>query len=963
MPDLTEDDFWTGSQRDVIGHQDGPIQVIACAGSGKTQTISARIAQMVHEGIDRDSIVAFTFTENAAEELQVRIRDMMEEANPDNPILGNMFVGTVHGFCLDEVLHEFDSDTLNYDVLNQNQLSAFLSRIYPFIELHELGPKNEPPFGKTARIRRFMEDIDAMRRELVEEEIRSSDDPTAQEFIDVYDSFTKEMEKTHFYDFQGIIYEAIKFLENNPEVLEEIRDQFEYLIIDEYQDINFAQERLIELLAGDKKNICVVGDDDQSIFKWRGARTQNFLEFEDKYGGDVERLERNFRSTNGIVDIARDSIERNENRLDKGMFSEVESDIGDIYQNYLQTDIEEAEFIADKIQHHVQTAFEDPTTNEEKPLTYGDFAILFRRKRDMDVIQEELDQRDIPYTVRGQESLFARPETELIRLAFGFIAQGHDHNLQIVDLEESGDPRFESTELMSVSEQDLRETIQNSEFLQDREEKIIATLRKKRHWYSNPTSRRIHPQDELHDVLSAMGMGDPEEISSAEDEIFPESLMYELGQVSKLFQDFETVYEIIFPDQIQDLIQFLDYAAQNSNPKIDDPTLVNAVNLMTIHSAKGMEYPAVFIPGLSTYKFSTKSSGGTRDTWIPEEVFDPSIYEENTEDYRRLFYVAVTRAKKFLFLTGSKENKEYDFNLNPNQFYKEVEADDHSSLMDEVRADPTPRKPVESDNRVQGDVYPTSFTDLRYFQKCPYDYKMRHIYDFAPTIDSAFGYGFAVHDILREIHQRFEGDEQALLPSPGEVKGMVQDPDRFYLRHARGEVDELLRDEAQRVLVDYVTEYSDDIPMTYKAEEPFEYLISGKGNNSEALISGEIDLLERRNRETGEIEEVNILDFKTEQEPDSPHDPQLMASEFQVRLYAAATQSEFDLSTVDGYIHYLSDGERHRVDLSDSKLEQVERDVEKKIDDIMERNFFASPDAKHCGTCDFKDICPHAETE
>ncbi|SNZ12111.1 DNA helicase-2 / ATP-dependent DNA helicase PcrA [Natronoarchaeum philippinense] len=963
MPDLTEDDFWTDSQRNVINHKEGPIQVIACAGSGKTQTIAARVAQMVHDGVDRDSIVAFTFTENAAEELQVRIRDMMDKANPENPILGDMFVGTVHGFCLDEVLHEFDPDTLSYDVLSDNQLSAFLSRVYPYIGLHEIGDDSDPPYGKTGRIQRFMKDIDAMRRELVEEEVRASNDPVAQDFIEVYDSFLEEMHDTHFYDFQGIIYQAIHILEENPEILEKVRNQFEYLIIDEYQDINFAQERLIELLAGEKKNICVVGDDDQSIFKWRGARTENFLEFGNRYDGEVRRLEQNFRSTSGIVDIAQDSIERNDQRLDKEMFSNTEPDIGDIYQNYFETDSSESEFIADKIQHHVHTSFEDPASGEERPLNYGDFAILFRRKRDMEIVQEELDDREIPYTVRGQESIFARPETEIIRLAIGFIARGHDDDIEVIDLEESGSSRFDETVTMSVSEEDLRQTIQQSEYLRDREDEIVSTLWEKRDWFSNPSSRRIHPQDELHDILAAMGMGDVESDISSDDEVFPEPLMYELGQVSKLFQDFEAVYEIIFPEQIHDLVQFLDYAAQNSNPRIEDPTLVNAVNLMTIHSAKGTEYPAVFMPGLSTYKFSTSSTGATRDTWLPDDVFDPDIYEEDTEDYRRLFYVGLTRAKKFLFLTGARENRGYEISQNPNQFFEEVESEEYSHVMDEVRSDPTPRRPSDSEAEMEDIVYPTSFTDLRYFQKCPYDYKMRHIYDFAPTIDSAFGYGFAVHDILREVHQRFADDEQGLLPSPGEIKQMVQNPDRFYLRHARGEVDQLLRDEAQRVLVDYVTEYSEDIPLTYKAEEPFEYLISGSGTNGEALISGEIDLLERRDPETGEIEEVNVLDFKTEQEPDSPHDPKLVASEFQVRLYAAATQSEFDLSTVDGYIHYLSDGERRTVDLSDSKLEQVERNVEQNVDNIMDREFFATPDKEKCGTCDFNDICPHAETE
>ncbi|WP_232688004.1 ATP-dependent helicase [Halobacterium zhouii] len=961
MPDLTEDDFWTGPQKEVINHQEGPLQVIACAGSGKTHTISARIAQMVHDGVDRDQILAFTFTENAAEELQVRIREMMQEANPNNPILGNMYVGTIHGFCLDRVLHEFDPDTLSYDVLNDNQLSAFLANNYPHLGLYEIGEEDEYPYTKAQQINRFKKDIDALRRELIEEDVRASGDGLTQEFLEVYDAFQEEMEDSHFYDYQEIIYETVQRLQQDEELLEKVQSQYEYIIVDEYQDVNTAQEELIQLIAGEEKNVCVVGDDDQAIFRWRGAQVDNFLSFEDRYEADVIRLEENHRSTEAIVDIAHSSIQRNTRRLPKQMRSDSNYDVGDIYQYFFDRDQEEVEFIADKIEHHHHTRFEDPTTREERALTYGDFAILFRRKRDMDLIQEELEERGIPYTVRGRDNLFGRPETEFLRLAFGYIARGYDDDLQVIDAEDSDLSAWGDTEYMSVSEDDLRNAIRSNPRLEDREDEIMTTLIEKRAWYEDPTSRRIHPQDELQDVLSAMGLGDEEAVESTDDEAFPESLMYDLGQVSELFKDFETVYEMIFPDQIANLVRFLDYALENANPQIDDPTLVNAVNLMTIHSAKGTEYPAVFMPCLSTFKFGSSPSGSARDSWLPDDVFDAEIYFEDTENLRRLFHVGVTRAKKFLFLTGAEENRGYDFSLSPNDFYTEVRDDDHPSVMQELRADPTPRQDVEPDEELANVVYPTSFTDLRYFKKCPFDYKLRNIYNFAPTIDSAFGYGFAVHDVLREVHQRFEDNQQALLPSPGEVERMVENPERFYLRYASGEVEDNLREEAARVLKDYVREYGDDVALTYKAEEPFEYLIEGADSSGEALISGEIDLLERRDPETGEVEEVNVIDFKTEKEPDSVHDPKLVASEFQVRLYAAATQSELDLSAVDGYIHYLSEGNRRTVDLSDSRLEQVEQDVESDVDSIMDRDFFATPDSEICSTCDFQDICPHSE--
>lgn len=973
MAGVFDTDFpWTDEQETVIRNQQGPLQVVACAGSGKTHTVSARIAQMVHNGVDRDSILAFTFTENAADELKVRIREWMRRADLENESLGEMFVNTIHAFCQD-VLSDYRPDTLNHDVLNENELAAFISQHFFEIGLHELPPRH--PEQKYNKIDWFTDDVNTIRRELIVDEVQRSGEDHAQDLMTVYDSYRELMDEYHFFDYQELVYRAIQLLESNPNVLGEVRDRYEYIIVDEYQDVNAAQARLIELLAGDEPNLCVVGDDDQSIYGWRGARPEDFRGFERQYGGEQVVLSENFRSTELIVNTAQAFIESNTDRVEKPMESDRGFDIGDTYQYYFDRETDEVEFIADRIEELHGTVYEH-TNGEDRTLRYGDVGILFRKKKHMQEIQRELEARELPYTIRGQSSIFADPTAALIRLAFAYVARGLEDNpdarldgpVEIWDSDSSRPGSTDNTQYFAVTEGDLRQSIQMNPHLAGREDEIIKQLDEIQDWYRNPTSRRIEPQTELHRILEAFGAAELDTEDPARDEeAFPEPVMYNIGQISELVKDFETVYEIIFPDQLIELVDFFDYSYYGSRSKIEDPTLVDAVDLMTIHSAKGLEYPAVFVPGLTTQKFdSTPPRGYLRyEEWVPQNIFDYDEYAPGTEEQRRLLYVAITRAQKYLVLSGARDNVGYNQNQNESQYYNEIASQDRPGVLNNAVPDPTPREEREIPPGVQDYIYPTSFSDLRYYQKCPYDYKLRKIYGFAPPIDQAFGFGFAVHDILREMHERHEDDAQ-LVMSPGEIRNRVNDEDRFYLRYAAGDIDENLREAGEEMLVSYSQDYQDELVSTYRSEVPFEILLTDDESDGTALVSGAIDLLERRDPDTDELIEVDIVDFKTSEEPDEDErNEELRDNRFQVKLYGLATQAEFNLEAVDGYIHYLgNDGEeRIPVDLADPELDQVELLVQGNVERIMERNFFADPGSEKCSNCDFFNICPHAVSD
>jgi len=958
---VTEDIEWTIPQQNVIAHRNGPMQVIACAGSGKTTTISRMIAEMVNDRsakIDRNSIVAFTFTENAANQLKVSIKKEMEKVSED-PNLGEMFIGTIHKFCK-ELLNRYVPETLSYEVLSENALPAFV-----FQHARKIGISSLPPAHSNALSKKvgwFINDANMVRRENYVNALSTIEDRNASAFHNAFRRFRILLDQYHFFDFEELIYRTVKLLERDPAVLKDVRSKYRYIVVDEYQDIDAAQERLIRLLAGESGNIVVVGDDDQAIYRWRGAQVENFLTFAERHGIEPVRLEGNFRSSDLIIELSRNFISSNTRRLPKNMEPgkrrpEVDANLGDVYQIYFDTHDDELDFIFRKITELVGTVYTD-TKGKQKTLRYGDIAILFRKKKSARELVRTFEERDFhEYFVSGEESLFANPESELIRLSFAYIARGQKSNITITDLEAETDEWGNHPSLV-VEEVHLRNLIRRSSLISGRENEIIAGLNDLKDWYSNPTSRRIFPQKEYQKILGYMGIKDIE---------FPERLMYNLGQISTLLKDFETVYRLIFPEKIKDLVRYLDWAAIHAQSKIRDPTMLDAVNVMTIHAAKGMEFPVVFMPSLTKREFPNGPAVSLNYTrpiscrWL-SPVCDYATFEEGEEEARRLFYVAMTRSRKFLFLSGSLQAGTGGRNRNPADFYEEIDQQDNPKVITRPMADPTPRPRGNLGLGASGFIFETSFSQLRYMYNCPYDFKLKQIYGFSPTIDSSFNYGFAVHNALRRIHQDYL-DMRTFppkFPSQDEISRMVDDPDQFHLRYAQGKVEKNLRKEAKRILWDYAREYGENAMMLYRPEVPFEYVIPIEDCDADVLLTGSIDLLERTDPNSNRVVEVDVIDFKTEHANDDEYDPRYRDAVFQVRLYALATKSQLALGTQAGYIHYLSEGMRREVELNNRTLTQVKEDVKAKVRQIMNREFPPVCNETICRQCDRRNICMHS---
>jgi len=969
---------WTDDQKIIIGHRNGPMQVIACAGSGKTRTISRMIAEMVKDGVSRDAIVALAFNNNAADELKVKIRKEMDVVNPANPVLGGMVVGTIHSFCK-QLLEEHNPRMRDLKVLNKNGFMSFIWKNYSDLGIKEIIGGTHEDHSKTRRIEDFIEDVNTIRREKLDENMIRSRDEKAQRLMSSYSLLDRLMRTSHVIDFEGLIHQTVRLLEDET-IRREVTKRHTHFIVDEFQDIDPAHERLLSLLVKDTGNLVVVGDDDQAIYKWKGTRVDSFLDFHDRFGAAEGRLLRSFRSSDVIVEMSQAIASGLERRLEKEVEFGSDAEPGDVYVTEFPSEDEEINFISDRIERLVDTYYID-NMGKRRIIDFGGVAILYRRKVDMAPMIQELEGRGIPFSVSTSGTIFNRSETDFVRYALTYFASAFKENLAINQTLGMAISKGDREDRRPVTEEDLESIIALSPLLNDRRGALMEYIRNRRAWYNDRADeqklqisdrevRRIFPQNELQLLLASMGLGSEDFRDSR-----IKAIMSDMGQVSSLLMDFESVYRMLFPDKMVDLVYFLDWAVDYSDNAVRDPTNLNAVRLMTMHAAKGLEFPVVFMP--STSKMSYKPVSRSYKVripaheCIPTNVFDYSAYAEDDDDRRRLFYVGMTRSKKFLFISSSRRSSRWDRNRNMLTLMGELRELDNELIIHKPIADMTPRQKHGSGAIVEGYAYPTSYSDIRYYLACPYGYLIRTIFGFKPLIDSSFDYGHAVHGVLKEIHSRFE-EGGGIRMTVADVKDMIDDSDMFHLRYAAGDVDKILRNSAKEILADYVERCGQDIELTYRAEIPFEYPIEDCVTDGVALVSGKIDLLQKIDPRTKMIKEVCIVDFKSGKCKGTEYDPAYRDAAFQVAVYANATEKVMSMEGVQGFVHYLKGKEdpeeegakektplnyRMPVDLSRRNLALVDETIRRAVRRIMNKDFDPAPSNKTCEGCDFKALC------
>jgi DNA helicase II / ATP-dependent DNA helicase PcrA len=899
----------------------GNLQIIACAGAGKTEFVSTRIAYLIAESLAKpENIVAFTFTERAAEELKFRIRGKIRELIGHQPDIGDLYVGTIHSFCY-ELLKEFVQGARGYDVLDEGMRYAFMNSIRNELQMDKLSEwlvesgvkKRYGMTNQTWVLSNFIRGVDIVREEMLPvEQVAAS-----EAFIDSYGAYNAKLAERKFLDFSSMMSIAVKALEENKTILNQVRKRFTHITVDEYQDVNPIQEKLVNLLAGPNGNLCVVGDDDQSVYQWRGSTIENILTFRKRYKNvHTYNLPINYRSTGTIIELANKLIKRNKRRLPKEMQSSGKAaQKGDIYKLPFENQEDEIEFIVKRIKYLIGTEWVDQN-GKARGLARSDIAILFRSvKYDGKPYLNALDEAGIPYAVSGVGGLFEALEVDVVFDILSFIGEFEKNWGEDEPIPDEESIYAKAKELFQLPQRRFFKT-------------ALQTLRDE-----VKERRRVSLQGLYGEILLLLGL-DKDELHNDEHEL----RLYNLGRFSQAISDYEGTRTYCTYNDIKGFCWFIKHYAEASYDAGagDDRTrFVNAIQVMTLHGTKGLGFPVVFMPYCVN-----KKPRQTEHGFLDPDKFDFSRYHGSTEDERRLFYVGMTRAKKYLYITTSHDPGYRKRKQDPSLFFGEL--DDKLCITAPI-ADPTRRARLKSVPAVEDYRFPTNYSELSDYLTCEYDYKMRYIYGFDPIIEQAIGYGRQIHNILDQLHKLAQ--ENGRVPTEDEAADILKAS--FYLRYAAREQEQLLKRSAMKSILRYLGMWREDFSLSVKSERSFEMDVDN------ALITGTIDLLKRESTSEDILE---VIDFKTGNK--RTLDEQLS---IQVQLYTYAAREALNLDVRKAYVHFLDDNKQQRVEIltTPKQLDLAMQTVSDAISGITSRRFKRNPRNRAvCVGCDWNKICP-----
>ncbi len=609
-------------QKEAVVNIDGPMLILAGAGSGKTKVLTTKIAYLIEQGVDPTNILAITFTNKAANEMKSRVEMMIGLDTK------RIQISTFHSFGLSIIKKHYNilGYKSNFTIIDSDDTLSLVRRILKDMNL-------DPKFYNPKTIRNK---ISSAKNELIVPEKLENfiNNEIDEVVVNVYKEYQKKLKANNSLDFDDLLMMPIILFNENKEILKYYQERFKYILVDEYQDTNEVQYMLTKMLSAKHKNICVVGDPDQSIYGFRGSNYRNILNFEKDYKNTkVILLEQNYRSTKNILFAANDVIKNNKNRKEKKLWTD--NNIGDkIKYKRCDDEIEEAYYVVSKIK-----------SLRENNIPLDEIAVLYRTNAQSRNIEEALLKENIPYKVVGSFYFYNRKEIkDLISYLKLIYNSNDDMSLnRIINVPKRG-IGLKTLENLTTKANILNESIFNTiESGKELEfKKLILELQEK--------SEDLSLTELVDLILDKTGMKKELEL---EDTIESQSRLENLEEFKSITRNFENTYGIISLSDFLDEISLVSDVEEHKNQ-------TDVVTLMTIHSAKGLEFDYVFIVGLE-------------DGIFPHSM---ALYNPNEiEEERRLCYVAITRAKRNLSLINTKKRLLYGKdNYNPpSRFIGEID--------------------------------------------------------------------------------------------------------------------------------------------------------------------------------------------------------------------------------------------------------------------------------------------------
>lgn len=616
-------------QRSAVEKTSGPLLVLAGAGSGKTRVLTHRIAHLIDNGgVAPWNILAVTFTNKAAGEMRERINELVgDEAG------GKLWIGTFHSICARLLRYEAEAFGLHSDftIYDTDDCRALVRRLLAALELTEQDFPVRQVHGEISRAKNAMIDVATFASS-------AAHNPHKSRIADIYEAYEKGLRANNAFDFDDLIVEPVRLLEQHPEVLDKWRRRWQHVLVDEYQDTNRPQYLLTKLLAAEHRNLCVVGDDDQSIYQFRGADIRNILDFEKDYPETgVVRLEQNYRSTGNILAAANAVIDNNVDRKGKNLWTALGD--GDALQvAECGDDRGEARHVVDRVRRLCQ----------ENSLTLNDAAILYRSNAQSRVLEEELRRHKMPYVIVGGIRFYERKEIKDVLAYLRLLVNPSDDIslLRVINAPKRGigDTTVEKLALFARQTHTdlLQAALHAGEVpgLGGRAVKAVASFGQLMTGLAEEIgSGRLRLPELAQEVLERSGYLEAlREIDTPE----ADGRMDNLGELVNSMSEFANRYE----GAGIGLSQFLEDVALMSS---EDEALAQlgsmggTLTLMTMHSAKGLEFPVVAICGMEEEVFPTQRA-------IEESRSQPRAIEEE----RRLCYVGITRARRHLILSHAR---------------------------------------------------------------------------------------------------------------------------------------------------------------------------------------------------------------------------------------------------------------------------------------------------------------------
>ncbi len=958
-------------QKEAITGTEGPLIIIAGAGTGKTTVIAKRIAYIIEKKLAKPAeILALTFTDKAAGEMEERVDTLVPYGFIDT------WISTFHSFG-DRILRDHAIDiglSSDFKVLSRPQQVLFFQQNLFKFNLDYYRPLSNPTkyistiLTFISRIKDENISPDHFEKHAKKQKAKVNNIETKKlvELSSIYREYEKLKDEAGFMDFGDQVTKTTNLFTKNPQILKKYQNQFKYILVDEYQDTNFAQNEMVKILATAHQNICVVGDDDQSIYKFRGAAISNILEFKKNFPNASQIvLTQNYRSTQSILDSAYKLISHNnpnrlevQNKINKKLIS-ARGKVGTLPQEiFADTLSDEADLISAAIEKLI-------TKNKFK---YRDFAILIRANSQADHFLRSLNMKGIPHKFVGSSGLYHQEEVSVLISFLGAITNFED-SLNLFNLATSDIynlPQIDAIKILSYAKKKTRplhyvldkiETIAQSELEVTKQSKLIIKKLLKDLSDAIDASRKEKTGKILYSFLkNTEYLTRLDKKSQLEGQI-------KIQNIAKFFEkikEFETLAKVDSPMQFMEYLDALRGAGDDPATVEFDPDL-DAVNVMTVHGSKGLEFPVVFMVNLVSDRFPARAR--SEQIEVPTELIKEATVDDwHIEEERRLFYVGVTRAKEKLYFSwssdvgGKRLKKISPFVLEALDKPKSKIAQPSLSPLEKIEKF-APNPPITKQTAFfDVDVLKLTQGSIDDYLTCAFKYRYVHVLKLPIAKHHAIVYGSAIHTSVAAFNNSRKNGKPITLSQLLQVFENAWDSGGFLAV----EHEEKRKIQGKLALKNFYKRESKSKTIPTLIEHPFRFSILG------VTLVGRFDRVDIKSNK-----KVHIIDYKSSENIDQKRAIAQAKESTQLALYSLYYYKKHKIIPEKVSLYFLETGIVGEYSPTLKDLEKVEKLITETANNIKrdskKSQFKANPKyfgrVPACNYCAYNTICPYSLTK